>query len=140
MNPDSCIEQKGVIEKIDNGFAVVNVDVVAACDLCHSKSSCDIPGKSPRKIRVPVQDGSYESGDEVTIVMKRSLGLQASLIAYLVPFLLVLVALVVFTSLKMNELLAGLFSLLILIPYIFCLYFFRERLKRTFTLTLRKDG
>ena len=139
MDFASCIEQKGVIENIENGVANVNITTFTACAHCHAKNACNISAESSRIIQVPVGNESYTSGELVRIIMKRSLGMRAAFFAYIFPFILVLGLLIVLTSLKISELFAGLSSIILLVPYFLGLHLFRERLKRTFTFTLQKE-
>jgi positive regulator of sigma E activity len=140
MESDGCIEQKGVIGSIDNGLAQVIVTSFTACANCYSKNSCGIANSESHTILVPVDENSFSKGDIVTIQMKRSLGMKAAFFAYIFPFILILITLLGLTSLRVKELYSGLISLLILVPYFTGLYLFRNRLKRTFTFTLRKAG
>jgi len=68
--------------------------------------------------------------------MRESLGLKALLYGYVIPFLLVLVTLIIVYSAKGNEILAGLFSIGILIPYYTILYFLRHYFKKVFKFEL----
>ena len=80
----------------------------------------------------------YKTGEVVNVIMRQSLGYKAMLLAYGLPFLLVLAALIILTSLHVNELIAGLGSLSLLIPYYLAIYFFRDNLQKTFTFTIKK--
>jgi positive regulator of sigma E activity len=70
--------------------------------------------------------------------MKQSLGLRATLLAYVLPFMIVLLALMVLTSLGMPEVFAGLLSLVMLSVYFVLLHFFKDKLQKTFQFTLNK--
>ncbi|MBN1951623.1 MAG: SoxR reducing system RseC family protein [Bacteroidales bacterium] len=138
MSSASCIEQKGVIERIENGQASVRLAVFQACAHCHSKSACGVADESTRNIEIALPDENYSIGEQVMIGMKRHLGIRATFLAYVFPFLLVMIVLILLTTLHLNELLSGIFSLISLVPYFILLYLFRDRLDRTFTFTLRK--
>jgi sigma-E factor negative regulatory protein RseC len=66
------------------------------------------------------------------------MGWKATLLAYVIPFMLVLITLLVLNSLQTDELLMGLGSLAILVPYFTALYLGRERLRNSFSFTIRK--
>ncbi len=138
MNSSSCIEQKGVIEEIVDGLAKVRISSFEACATCHAKSACGISEGSTRYYEVPVADNEYSKGEPVLINMKRIMGLKATLIAYIIPFLLVITILFLFTWLDADELITGIVSLIILVPYFSGLYLFRNHLRRSFIFTLRK--
>ena len=83
---------------------------------------------------------SYSVGDTVQVFMKRSLGLKATLIAYILPLIILMASLIALTSLRLSELFVGTFTLIFLIPYFYLLYHFRESLKNTFTFRLNKES
>lgn len=138
MNSSSCIEQKGVIEEIDDGLAKVRVSTLAACGHCHAKSVCGITDGTARYYEVAVTETGFERGDSVIITMERTLGLRAAFIAYVVPFLLVIASLIILTTLHIKEIFSGTISIFILVPYFIGLYFLRDHLQRSFKFTLRK--
>lgn len=138
MSSADCLEQKGVIEHIDKGLASIRLASFTACAGCHSKSLCGVSEDEARKVSVVLPDSSYSIGEPVVVGMKRQLGMRATFYAYIMPFILVISFLVLFTSLHIKELFSGLLALLSLVPYYTCLFLFRHRLSRTFTFTLRK--
>lgn len=140
MKAFTCVEQKGVVEEINDGLAKVNITTFSACAHCLSKEMCNITESAIRHIYAPVGDANIAEGETVKVLMKRTLGLKASLLAYFYPFILVILSILILTAIHLNELASGLISLSILVPYFFLLYMFRERLKRTFTFTLQKEN
>lgn len=71
-------------------------------------------------------------------MFRESEGVKALFYGYLLPFILVLFALILSFETTGNEALAGLSALGILIPYYIILYFFRHSLKRAFNFELEK--
>ncbi len=74
----------------------------------------------------------FKGGDQVNLIMQKSMGGKAVFLAYVLPFLLVLVSLIVLTSVLKSEGMAGLISLVVVIPYYIFLYLQRDKLKKTF--------
>lgn len=138
MNSSGCVEQKGTIEEIKDGVVKVNLLSVSACATCHAKGACSMLDIQNKSIDVYESGNNYKKGEVVNIIMRQSLGYKAMLFAYGLPFLLVLAALIILTSLHVNELMTGLGSLSLLIPYYLIIYFFRNNLQKTFTFTIRK--
>ncbi len=138
MDSPPCIEQKGVIEEISDELARVRISSFAACAYCHARKACGIPEGTSRVIEVSVTEKGFSKGDPVYINMKRSMGLKAAVIAYIVPFVIVITSLLLLTMFNIGELFSGTISLVILIPYFTGLYFFRDRLKRSFIFTMKK--
>ena len=140
MDYTSCIEQKGVVETISEGMVKVSITSFSACANCHAKKGCSLIDSKTKHIFVPLGKTQYSIGDTVRIFMKRSLGLKATLIAYIIPLVILITTLLVLSSLKLNELFVGLITLLILVPYFMLVYHFRESLKKTFTFRLIREG
>jgi sigma-E factor negative regulatory protein RseC len=139
MDSSTCIEQKGVVEDISNGLVKVNITSFSACANCHSRQSCGIIDSSNRELFVPFDSATGISiGETVGIVMKRTMGWKATILAYVIPFLLVLITLLVLNSLKLHEVVVGMGSLAVLAPYFAVMYFRREHLRNTFSFTIRK--
>ena len=139
MNSLECIEQKGIIKEVSNNKVMVTLTSFSSCAHCHSKSTCAISEQEEKEFEIQTNTHNLKPGEEVIIEMKKNLGLKATLLAYIAPFVLLLISLIVFTSLGFNDLFSGIISLLILIPYFLILYFRRNALKKNFSLSLRKE-
>jgi sigma-E factor negative regulatory protein RseC len=138
MESIDCIKQKGIIEEIKNGIAKVHITNVSACASCHAKGSCGMSESADMLIDVAINNDNFHKGEFVTINMEKSLGLKATFIAYVLPFIIILAALIALTSAGINEIIAGLISLGILTIYYIALHFFKDRLQKTFQFTLNK--
>ena len=75
-------------------------------------------------------------GQEVVVSGAVSMGLQAVLVAFGVPFLVLIVALLVAMKLTGDELTSALVALLSLLPAYGLIYAFRGKLKNRFSFTL----
>lgn len=140
MNSSTCIEQKGVVEEISEGMVKVNITSFSACANCHARKACNFIDSKIKQIIVPSEGDHYAIGDTVHVIMKRVLGLKAACIAYIVPVFLLITTLLILTSLKFNELVVGVFTLLILAPYFLLVYRFRESLRKMYTFRLKKES
>jgi sigma-E factor negative regulatory protein RseC len=130
------IDHEGIVQKADEKSVIVSISAASACSGCHAEGSCTLSGKEEKIIEV---SGRYnvKPGDTVTILMKQSMGYAALFLGYLLPLTSVIAILIILISLKVQELVAGLTSLAILIPYYLILYFFRKRINEKFTFTLK---
>src|SRR5450759_5104188 len=110
------INHEGIVQKSDDKSVIVSISAASACSGCHAEGSCTLSGKEEKIIEVT---GSYnvKPGDTVTIVMKQSMGFAALFLGYVLPLISVVAFLIIFISLNFTELVAGLASLAILIPY-----------------------
>lgn len=139
MNSPECIEQKGIIENITGTRAIVRINVLSACAACHAKGACGTSESSSRLVEAEITKGSFSPGQPVYVVMNKTMGIRAAALAYFAPFTIVITTLLILASCNLSELVSGAVSLLILIPYFTGLYLFRNKLKRSFSFTLRKD-
>jgi sigma-E factor negative regulatory protein RseC len=137
-NTDSTgtINHEGIVQNADDKSVIVSISVSSACSGCNAEGSCSIAGKEEKIIEV---SGKYnvKPGDLVTILMKQSMGYAALVLGYLLPLVSVVITLIVMITLKFPELSAGLISIAVLIPYYTILYFFRNRINKKFTFTLK---
>lgn len=135
VNPDT-INHIGTVQKTDDKSVTVCISSASACSACHAKGACSLSDKKEKVIKV---SGSYnvKPGDKVTILMKQSMGYAALFLGYILPLVAVITVLIILISINTPELLAGLTSLAILIPYYLILLFFRTRIEKKFTFTLK---
>jgi positive regulator of sigma E activity len=130
------INHEGVVQSIDNNSVIVSISATSACSGCHAKGGCTLSGKEEKVIEVT---GSYNvaPGDKVTILMNQSMGFTALFLGYLFPLVLVIIMLIILSSVGVNELISGVASIAAIIPYYSGLYFFRKRINKKFTFTLK---
>jgi sigma-E factor negative regulatory protein RseC len=139
MDSSTCIEQKGVVEDVSNELVKVNITSFSACANCHSKQACGVLDSSNRELFVPINTShDFSIGEIVGVAMKRTMGWKATILAYVLPFILVLTTLLILNSLQIHEVVVGLGSLVVLVPYFSALYLRRDRLRNTFSFTIRK--
>jgi sigma-E factor negative regulatory protein RseC len=132
----ATVNHEGIVQKNDGKSVIVSIITGTACSGCHAEAGCAMSGKEEKIIEI---FGNYDvkSGDSVTILMKLSMGYSAVFLGYFLPFLVVVATLIILHSLNTSELVAGLTSLAILIPYYSILYIFRKRISKKFTFTLK---
>lgn len=134
MDTTACIDRNGIVEEVGEKSIRVRLTQTSCCG-CSSKSICST-GKEDFIVDVA---GIYKDvlvGEEVTVRMANSIGFKAIFLGYAVPFILVISMLFVTTLNGLSELIAGVSSIAILIPYYIVLSFFRNRLKQSLTFLL----
>ena len=131
------ITHPGTIQHIKGNMIHVRIMAQSACASCHVKGSCTVADMSDKIIEVfEPKPGKYTVGEEVTVAMKQSLGNMAVFFAYFLPFILVLTTLIAVLSYSGNELLAGLISIAILVPYYTGLYLLKDKMGKVFRFEL----
>jgi len=130
------IEHEGVVQKSDNSSVIVRILSAPACAGCHAEGSCSLSGVKEKMVEVK---GSYNvsPGENVTVLMKRSMGYTALFLGYIIPLILLIIILIILISLSLPEAAAGLGSLGILGIYYLLLYFFRDRIGNKFVFTIK---
>jgi sigma-E factor negative regulatory protein RseC len=133
------IEHTGIVQHIEGNKAQILIVQQSACSACHAKSACTMSDQQEKVVEVLVDDHSIREGDEVIVYGSSSIGLQAVLIAFVLPLLLVFLLLFILTFFVKNEAVAGLIALSVLIPYYLILSLFNKKLKSKFEFHIKKE-
>lgn len=134
----NVISHPGIVERVGQETVFVKILAASACVSCQVKKVCNLADSAEKVIEVKnPADRVLHEGDRVDVTMKRSLGGKAVLLGYLLPFVIVLVALVVMLAVTDNEGLSGLVALAMAVPYYIVLYLMRDKLRKTFTFSIR---
>ncbi len=132
------IDHSGVVEKIEGETVFVRITQRSACSGCHAQSICSASEQKDKIIEVTDRTGLFHVNEPVVICGQSSLGLQAVLLAFVLPLVIVVAAIAVGTGLRWDETTSGLTGLALLLPYYGLLYILRDKLKRRFIFTLKK--
>ena len=131
------ISHTGTVSAITRNAIRVRLAENIHCEGCRAKAVCGV-GETPKKEILVAHTGeAYQLHESVQVLLKKDLGLKAVFWAYLLPFVLVLLTLLV-GSRFLEEWLAGTLALLALAPYYGALYLFRAFFSRAFRFTLAK--
>jgi len=133
------IEHTGIIHKIDDNIIQVIIVQESACSECHARGVCSAADKEHKMIEVENMHQLFQIGDHVVLSGKLSVGLIAVLLAFVFPFMLIVLALVILNSVGLNESISGGISLAILIPYYGVLSFYNKKLKSKFKFEIKKE-
>jgi sigma-E factor negative regulatory protein RseC len=136
MNRNQAISHEAIVKSVDNGSVTVSFSPGVSCSGCRAERSCGISGNSERIFKV---DGSFDlhPGEQVVVSIKGSQGYLALFLGYLLPLILVVSTLVILSSLRAGELVSGLSSFGILIPYYIILWIFRRFVGNRFSFTIK---
>jgi sigma-E factor negative regulatory protein RseC len=137
--PDKKISHDGVIASLSKDRVTVKITSYAACTSCHAKGACNMAGSENEKLlHIPVSDPDFRIGEKVRVILTQSLGFRALFLGYVLPFLLVLTVLLAMTAAGSHELVAGLASLAVLLPYYVGLKLMRGKVDRQFSFFVQK--
>lgn len=131
------VEHEGKVVEISERYISVEIVNKSACAACHAKGVCAASDEKIKYIEVPLSIDTlaedYKVGDTVLVVMKGSLGLKAIFLAYVVPLIVLMASILLFSLLHLHEAAVGLLSVGVTALYYIVLFIFRNRLSRIFT-------
>lgn len=127
---------KGVISKISGRSVFVSLDKNLHCDSCHAKGACGISDSKAKEIEIVNSGGHYKLYEPVEVVLKKHAGHKAVFWAYVFPFILMLLTLLT-ASLLFSEWIAGLLSLLVLVPYYLLIHGLKNYFRKTLDISIQ---
>ena len=134
------IKHRGRVEKVEGSHVVVRIIQTSACSACSIKGHCNASESKEKLIDVFEVNASYQIGEEVVLLGTTSMGMQAVLLAFGVPLVILIVALGVTMHLTDGDaLVSSLVGLLSIVPYYFAIHFNKDKLKKTFSFTIEKQ-
>lgn len=132
------IKHLGIVENINGSRLKVKIVQSSACSACSVKGHCSASEAKEKIIDVYNKNNvPCQVGERVMIVGTTSMGMKAVLLAFVLPFIVLLLALII--SLKLtggDEAVSALVSLGTLVPYYLIIYICRNRLSRSFMFIL----
>lgn len=132
------IEHSGFVTRVEGKNIQVQIIQMSACSSCHAKGACSAADMDEKFVDVESSDDTLRIGDMVNIVGESSTGLLAVLLAFVIPFMLILTSLFVLRDIVPNEAVSGTVSLALLIPYYIILSLFNKKLKRKLQFRIEK--
>lgn len=131
------IKHDGIVIAV-NGDGTVRVRIVqtSACASCKAKAMC-ASAESVEKEIDAVSDGLLAIGDEAEVLVAEKIGWKAILLAYILPFVVLLGSVLVLNEF-MKEELAGTIALCAMGVYYIVLGFFKNKIQKGFSFTARK--
>jgi sigma-E factor negative regulatory protein RseC len=135
---NNTIKHLGIVESIQGSHLSVRIVQTSACAACSAKGHCSSADSKDKIIDIiDTAASSYQVGEKVMVVGETSMGMMAVVLAFIIPFVLLIFSLFLFMSLIGNELYAALLSLTVLVPYYFILWLNKTRLKQKFSFTIK---
>ena len=136
---DELIRHTGVVLGTDGKMAHVEIVQTSACSACKAKSMC-MSAESRQKEMDVVMLEPLQTGDKVEVMVRERLAWKAILLAYILPFIVMLTVIVALDFLtNWSEAVVGTLSLCAIALYYIGLSFFKHRLQTQFTFTARKQ-
>ncbi len=132
------IEHKGKITEINPETTTVEIVSQSACAACHAKQLCGLSDNVTKEVRLRTVPG-FELGEEVRVTLSRTMGHKAVWLSYVIPVIVLLVLVLVFSSVFESELLAGACAIAGVALWYFVVWLFRKRLRNEFVFKIEKE-
>ena len=127
------IRHEGVVNSIDGQKVTVRILQASACSGCQASRICRAAESKEKLIEVDMTGAeSLSVGQTVTVVAGERMGMIAVLLAFGLPLLLLIVALIAAMRVSGSEKIAAIASLAVLAPYYMVLFLCRSRIKKDF--------
>lgn len=136
MRSVSVISHEATVRSVEQDSVTVSLSPGVSCSGCMAERSCGMTGDSDRVIKI---DGSFDihPGEKVEVSIKESQGYMALFLGYLLPLILVITTLIIFSIQHAGELVSGLASIGILIPYYIILWICRRFVGKKFSFNIK---
>ena len=132
------VTHKGKVIHLEGLDVRVMIESMSACAACHAKGMCTLSDKEDKIIDIKVsaeRAAKLNVGDEVMVAVSQQRGMQAVLLAYILPAIVVILSLILLLKL-LPEPLAILSALAVLGGYYYVLYLFRNKLNAKFVMSI----
>ncbi|MBN1199262.1 MAG: SoxR reducing system RseC family protein [Bacteroidales bacterium] len=135
---EEIISHPAIVNKITDQGIEVSILVQNSCDSCHAKSVCQLSDQNEKVMMIENSSAHCIPGERVEIEMKESHGLQAVLIAYVLPVVLIFLAMLPGIFLQIEEGWLAVSGIGAVVLYFLMVYLFRSRLKKRFSFRIKK--
>ncbi len=133
------ISHTGKITGITPEFTTVEIVSSSACSSCHAKGLCGMSEDKIKTIMVPTDPyASYSVGDEVNVLLKKTMGLKAVWISYVIPLAILMILILSLSAVTVHEVYAGLGAVAGVALYYLVIYLFRDKLSKDFVFYIKE--
>ena len=138
MSSYSEITHRGRIVSITPEYTTVEIVSESACAACHAKGLCSLGDSKVKQVEVPTRGwDNYAVGQEVSVVLRATMGHKAVWLAYGVPLLVLVAALLGILSAGGSELVAGLGAIGAVAVYYGVIWLLRDRLRKEYVFNIK---
>ena len=134
------VKHTGEIVRKQGNTVYVKMTVNSACSECHARGVCGVDESKEKIVEVECTSvEEYNIGEKVEVALQSgSMGAKSVVLAYVVPFFLLTVALVLAIVAGASEGMAVVISLVCVAAYYLVLYFMQDRIKNNIKFKIIK--
>ena len=138
MSSYSEISHRGRIVSITPEVTTVEIVSESACAACHAKGLCSLGDSKVKQVELPTRGwDNYTVGQEVSVVLRATMGHKAVWLAYVVPLIILVAVLLGILSAGGSELSAGLGAIGAVALYYGVIWLLRERLRKEYVFNIK---
>jgi sigma-E factor negative regulatory protein RseC len=136
---EDTICKEGIVRAIHGDQIEVEITISSACSECHAKSIC-IPSDHKREtvLAQSLYGEHFEPGEKVQLVLKGSAGNKAVVLAYLLPFIVLMVALFSTYAITKSELAGVIVSVFFVVIYYIILKTQNKKIEQNFQFFVKR--
>ena len=136
---EDTICKEGIVRAIHGDQIEVEITISSACSECHAKSIC-IPSDHKREtvLAQSLYSEHFESGEKVQLVLKGSAGNKAVVLAYLLPFVVLMITLFGTYAITKSELAGVIVSVFFVVIYYIILKTQNKKIEQQFHFFVKK--
>lgn len=133
------IKHDGIVIAVNaNGTVRVKIVQTSACAACKAKAMCASAESKEKEIEA-IGDGLLAVGDTAEVLVQQKMGWKAVLLAYILPFVVMLGVVVIGNGLQViGEEIVGTIALCAMGVYYIVLGFFKDKIQKEFSFTAVK--
>jgi len=135
------ISHEGIVVRADEFVrsqrVLVRIEQKAACAACKAKSMCTASETMVKEVEA-VSLQPLQLGDRVLVSVEKKLGWKAVLLAFVIPFTLLLLMVWLLPYFIHSEALVGTLAILSLAPYYLILHLFQKRFEAEYRFVASK--
>ncbi len=137
IDMNNTISHEGIVQAVTDECIKVKILQTSACAACKVHGHCSAAESKEKIVEVRNLYGHPRNvGDKVIITMRKEEGRNAILLAFVLPFVLMVGVLMISLWISKNEALAALLGIGSLLPYYLLLYLLKDKLSQKFTFRL----
>ena len=137
------IKHDGIIIALNEvGTALVRIVQTSACAACKAKAMCASAESAEKEMTVVLLgDEQWAVGNEVEVMVQQTMGWKAVVLAYLLPFFVMLAVIFTGNALwNVREEILGTAALCAMALYYIVLRLFKDKLQKEFSFTAKKKN
>lgn len=140
MKAKDEIQHDGIIAEVTPEYISVEIVASSACSSCHAKSLCGMAEEEHKLLMLPADPyAEWAPGDRVLVCTKKSMGLKAVWISYVIPLAILMILILSLSPVVGSEPLTGLAAIAGVAVYYLLVWCFRDKLANEFVFYIKKE-